>query len=311
MACFVRRLEGREVDSVKAIQRAIYPEYEDAAEDLPGFTRWRAASQLDAPPGSESRYVVLHQERDLSGYGALWPVRPRQFRIDLMVHPNRQRRGAGSLLLSRLISDARLRDAMTVQARARDDHREGFDFLSHRSFIETQRMFGLELSIAEFRASPWASATERLLASGIRIITLEMARREDEGWLGKLHALHNAALPDWPDPDPDPAGFTPIAFEKFRQRVDTEITRPDAFFVATTRDCWVGYCGILAIGTAVHPGYRGRGVATALKVEAILRARQEGMRKALTCTANPTMRAVNEKLGYRHVATEIRLVRYL
>jgi GNAT superfamily N-acetyltransferase len=98
-------------------------------------------------------------------------------------------------------------------------------------------------------------------------------------------------------------------------------TTPDTFFLAKADGVFIGYTALgpdhrapEAIGTgptAVRPEYRGRGVATALKVLALTHARQRGWRTAFTRSASPVMIRVNEKLGFQRGRAEVRLVRRL
>lgn len=65
-------------------------------------------------------------------------------------------------------------------------------------------------------------------------------------------------------------------------------------------------------GTAVHPDYRGCGVATYLKAYNLARCIDDGQTYFETSSANPAMIRVNEKLGYRlNGLTEVRLLKYL
>lgn len=75
-----------------------------------------------------------------------------------------------------------------------------------------------------------------------------------------------------------------------------------------TASC-LGFTG--ALGTGVRPSVRRQGIATALKVGAIVAARDHGETTLETSSGNPAMLRVNERLGFRPVATEIRLVRSL
>jgi RimJ/RimL family protein N-acetyltransferase len=54
--------------------------------------------------------------------------------------------------------------------------------------------------------------------------------------------------------------------------------------------------------TAVLRGWRGRGIATALKRTALAFAAEQGIRQVYTWTqtANEGMRSLNERLGYRY-----------
>ena len=74
-------------------------------------------------------------------------------------------------------------------------------------------------------------------------------------------------------------------------------------------DRLAGFCG--GLGTAVHPAYRGWGIATAMEARVIERARTEGQERLFGASANPAMRAVYAKLGYERVFGEVRLIRKL
>jgi predicted GNAT family acetyltransferase len=65
-------------------------------------------------------------------------------------------------------------------------------------------------------------------------------------------------------------------------------------------------------GTAVHPAYRGKGIATALKAYDLHRCIVDGQNYFETSSANPAMLKVNERLGYRlNGLCEVRLLKYL
>ena len=78
---------------------------------------------------------------------------------------------------------------------------------------------------------------------------------------------------------------------------------------------YVGLAGIDADGrplvTQVHPEYRRRGIATALKAKVMEYARRRGLETLVTgcLDRNVAMLRVNEKLGFRRVGNEIRLER--
>ena len=64
------------------------------------------------------------------------------------------------------------------------------------------------------------------------------------------------------------------------------------------------------LGTAVHPDYRGRGVATYLKACDLKMQIDDGVKYIESCSANPAMIRVNQKLGYKlNGLAEIRLVK--
>src|SRR5262249_31867191 len=93
------------------------------------------------------------------------------------------------------------------------------------------------------------------------------------------------------------------------------------FFLAKANGVFIGYTALgpdhnapEAIGTgptAVRPEYRGRGVATALKVLALTHAQQPGWRSAVHRSASPAMIRVSAKLGFQRGRADVRLVRRL
>src|SRR5262249_54325017 len=145
---------------------------------------------------------------------------------------------------------------------------EGVSFLRNRGFVEHQRMYGLRLNVAEVKLGELWPLTDQIERQGIQISNLARERASDPDCLNKLLDLHNAVLPTWPDPEP--VTFRPATYEKFAGRVEREAgSRPEALFIAMNEHCYVGYSGMFALGTAVRPEFRNRGIATALKVHTI------------------------------------------
>jgi GNAT superfamily N-acetyltransferase len=305
----LRRFTENDRAAVIAMGDAIYPEYRQ-------HEAWHAAEQFDFERVTSYRYVA--ECSAIVGYGAIRYLRERQARIDLMVHPEYQRRGAGTKILQRLIQDLRSTECAAAHARVRQDHQEAVSFLQNRGFVEHQRMYGLRLNIGEVPFDDLWPRVSRLALQGIQISTFARERVSDPEWLYKLLDLHNSALPDWPDPESVTAADTqhvasrPASYEDFARRVDREAaSRPDALFIAIIENRYIGYSGMFALGTAVRPEFRNRGVATALKVHTIRYAQESQIASAMTCTANPIMLAINEKLGYRRERVEIRMMKPL
>jgi GNAT superfamily N-acetyltransferase len=241
------------------------------------------------------------------GYGVAWQVRPGKFRMDLVVRTEARRRGIGGRLLAHLTERAREVGAATLQARAASEAIEAGAFLARRAFVETMRMHRLVLRVAEANLAPFGGLEMRLAAAAIRITTLREEQRVDPAWWEKLHDLYNAAREDWPDPDPGPnAGVTGEQFRRLWERFPCP---PEAVFLAKRGDRYLGFTG--GVGTGVRPADRNRGIATALKVRAVAWARDRGAETVATASGHPAMLRVNEKLGFRRIATEVRLVKRL
>ena len=299
MPVVLRPFQETDVSAAGEIANAMRPPY--LAEE--GMTLWQEAYRV-----SENRFcLAAWSERTVVGCGALWHLRADRFRVDLMVHPQWQRRGVGSALWTRLSEEARQRGAARLQARSRDDRPEALSFLRNRGFIETQRLRRYLICPAEADPSNLRSAIERVQHRGVTLRTLAAVQAEDPDCLPKLHQLFLAVLPDWPDPDPDLV--EPPSFSDFLRLLDPLAVTAEILLLATMDDRLVGFCG--SLGTATHPAHRGWGIATALEARVIERAHREGQHRLFGQSANPAMQAIYARLDYRPSFSEVRLVRRL
>jgi len=301
----IRPWTDRDAGSNFDISQAIYPEYR---ED-PLHPAWFPAQQLGAPREYLSRYVAVESDRDRPlAYATLWELRPRRLRFDLAVHPEWQRQGIATELLSRVIRDARARGATGLQARVRDDMVEAQAFITRRGFHESHRMGAYRLDFGETGRCDFQGAFARLRSGGFEVANLAAIRELDADYLVKFHDLYSAAREGWQDPDPDPVGSVAVPFEWIKEWLEP-VRLPEAFFIALQERRYVAFTSFFAIGTAVHPEYRRKGIATLLKAGSIADAQQRGFQGQTTATASPGMQIVFEKLGYRRTWSEIRLLR--
>ncbi len=104
--------------------------------------------------------------------------------------------------------------------------------------------------------------------------------------------------------------FRQIAFESGQMISDASVIAYDGETIAaltTTgkRESQDGYTWMTGVGRA----YRGRGLATAIKVEALSRAKAKGLRAMLTTNDEPNkaMREINAKLGYQLLPAHVQL----
>ena len=293
-AVLVRSLSPRDHDAVAALFASARRRPVDALS-LPG----RCVATVAGPP-----------ERVI-GSGAWWHVRLDKFRIDLLVAPEWRRRGVGSRLLGHLVSRARAAGAATLQARVESDNQESLGFLVGRSFVETMRMHRQVLDVTGVDPTPHEHILARLAEQGVVLALLEheLVRRED-CW-EEFCRLFNDAREGWLDPDPGPV--TPLTPSELLRRHEAAVEEhgvgTEQCFLAVRGDRYVGFTG--ALGTAVDPAFRRQGIATALKLRAIISARDRGLVTLNTSSGNPAMLRANQRLGFRLVSTEVRLVRTL
>ncbi|MFL5537992.1 MAG: GNAT family N-acetyltransferase, partial [Longimicrobiaceae bacterium] len=197
--------------------------------------------------------------------------------------------------------------AATLQARTYASDAESLRFLERRGFAETMRMQGMRLEVREIDAERLAAYERRAAAQGFAITTLADAQRSDVECWRKLWKLYGDAQEGWADPDPRPGPRSPMGFDAFLARAAELPPDPEAFFILMKDGRYAGFTG--SLGTVVHPEFRGRGLANALKSRSALHARATGVEALETSTGNAAMQRANENVGYRLTYSEVRLVR--
>jgi GNAT superfamily N-acetyltransferase len=268
-------------------------EYPQRASEV---TRW-------SDDASAQRWVVTDDSGTVLAFAALWRYRGARLRVDLVVRPESRRSGVGSALLEQVVSEARAIRALTVQARAPESAIDALHFLERRGFRETMRMYAQELRVAD----AVVPATRDELPVGLTRTTLEAEMARGADWFAKLHECFAVAREGWPDPDPQPDET--VSASEFRRLLDAFPLDPSAFLILVRDERYVGFTG--SFGTAVVPAERGRGLATLLKCDLVRLMRERGVETMRTSSGNATMMRINERLGYRTLAAEVRLVRRL
>jgi GNAT superfamily N-acetyltransferase len=311
MAPTIRPIAPHDYEPAAALFAVAYPDRAREADE------WTSADR--AAPGQRLVAVAGDPER-LVGYAAFWRVRDDRHRMDLVVAPDRRRRGIGGGLLARIVERAREIGAATLQARADDDQPESLAFLRRRGFAETMRMHWDVLDLRAADLARFAHLAARLEADGIRVTTLRDEEPREPACWERLADLHHAAQDGWADPDPGPPG-PPLTVEEARRWFMLPGLIPEAFFIAAAGDTYVGYSGIAVrpsepdvgwpAGTVVRPEHRGRGVATALKARVLAYARACRLTRVHSSSGNPAILHINRKFGFRPVWSEVRLVRAL
>ncbi len=267
---------------------------------------------------SSRHYAALDRQDRLVGYGALTPERAVEpddrYRMELVAETEALERELWRLIVRDLAEVG----AGTVQARVAESDRRRRALLEELGFVETQRMTHLVLRLADYPlavpGSEWPALPE------LTITTLSVARHA-AGFLERWARMDAAVRLTWPEANPLPGGTPPRSLAEHGRRLfEDPRLLAEGFFIVADGDDFIGYSGLTrdqehpsvleTWGTGVHPEWRGRGIATLLKMHALRFAALAGYEKVFTATANPTMLAINERLGFQRVSTQIRLVRH-
>ncbi len=212
-------------------------------------------------------------------------------------------RSMWSWIAERAVADG----AELLLAYAAEDELEALDVLGELGYERARLERVWELDLAEHGARLMKVAAEtrsRMSGAGIRLTTL--AEWNDPAKHRKLHELNERTIQDVPHSLP----ILPETFTDFEKRLRAPDRPHDRFWVARDEarpvalsylkyppvrgTVWTGY-------TCADPEFRGRGIASAVKLQTLAQAVELGVPFVYTDndSENTAMLHINEKLGYR------------
>lgn len=298
------RNHDEDYGAVVAIENAIAP---DTPASVAAWKHWDRTR--------DPQYLFRRHVAEIDGsivaavsYGhTAWMHQPGKYFVRIAVAPPFQRRGIGSALYDFAVHEKLgPRQPKKLVSFTREDRRHGIRFLQKRGFRQVMRTPVSRLDTAAFDHGNFESKVQRVLDSGICIKTLRHLQEEDPQWKRKVYELEWQCLQDVPSTDP----FTKRSFEQFQKStLGSPNLLPDAWFVAVDGDQYVGLSvlwrnlatdELLETGlTGVVRTHRRRGIATALKVQAIRYAQAHGNATIETDNEeNNPMFQLNLQLGF-------------
>ena len=206
--------------------------------------------------------------------------------------------GVGTAVLAALSDHARRAGRRSLIGRLREDDAAARRFVEQRGFGVLSRECPVVLDLSRFEEPAGEPP------SGVEIASL--AERPD--LVAAAYAVDASALRDVPVGSEAPSA-RPYD-EWVAETIDAPDALPDLSLVALVDGEVVGWAGLCALSgeegtaenllTGVLREARGRGIATALKIEQARRAKRAGFLRIETVNdeANAPMRAVNARLGY-------------
>lgn len=230
------------------------------------------------------------------------------FRLYVAVHPAFRRQGVGTELEQRQREFAAGHGGTELIAVIAESDAVSRVFLEYRGYREAYQRFEMELNVEAFDWSRFPDWRPRL--GDLRLLTFAEIGMSEAN-MSRMYELSMLLGQDVPHPEGPPR----FSYELFKKYFAMPGFRPDGLFILADGDEWIGTTGLLVpegrpgytYFTGVRRDYRGRGLATLLKLAAIEFARDHGVSAMRTHndTVNYPMVAVNEKLGYRRLPARV------
>ena len=291
--------------AIVAIQNQIFPDQLETVE------WWQ---HRDSIRNKEYFYQAFTVERDgqFVGYAHVmetpWSYRPGKYSLGVTVHPDYQRRGIGTQVYDHMLAllATRPQPPTLLIANIREDKTEAVRFLTKRGFQQVMRSPISRLELATFDGSRFADVPAKVEASGIRIYPMTALAQIDADYREKIYELDWQCTLDEPLPD---APTKPTFEDYCKFFFNSPNFMPEGCFIAVDQGEYVGMSNLFhnpALPSEINTGFtavlrthRRRGIATALKVQAIAYAQAQGYAAIKTGNEeNNPMLAINLMLGF-------------
>ena len=287
---------------------------------------WREWEKID-PPKDLFRTVVERGDGQPAASAEIGPgtfPRPDGTQSgSVAVGRAARRKGIGSALLAVIEAEAARRKTPRILSGTSVAFEGALEWALKRGYKEIGRRIESYVDVKAFDGRPLKDVLDRVEGSGIRLATItELLRGKDADATERFwRSLWEAEAPMWEDvPWATPTPHWP--YEKFKKLVvDSGKTVQDATIVAFDGDTVAAFTLTGKQGTdrgytwmtGTGRDYRGRGLATALKLKMLAAAKVAGLRAVLTTNDEPNkaMRGINAKLGYVMLPAHVELEKKL
>lgn len=311
----IRPFEKSDYDELVPIWNAVYPDDRYTVAEAQYFDE-----SIQAP----QKFGRLVAEKEAKLVGAAEYIQfpgmfhPQKFFLRVYVSPQFERQGVGGALFEALMETLKPFDPISVRTQVAEDQSGALKFARTRGFVESKRDWFSILELGSFNSEPYQDLIETLKAQDIRFASLAELGTTAEVERN-FHELFSDVRQDVPRSEP----ATAFSYEAFQKMViDAPDFSSEGTFLALDKGELIGmtmfwkgdmdddfHTGL----TGVRRAYRGRGIATALKVSALSYAKSVGAPRVHTDndTSNVEMIAINDKLGFVKQPARISMLKIL
>jgi mycothiol synthase len=288
------------------ISKTVWPDYAATEEEF------RFRDENSAPHLIRDRFIAQDTSGNLRGAAmvsqSINTYHPQKFSVNIDVLPEHRRQGVGTALYQAMWDSIAPLNPIDIQATTQEDRPESLAFLTKLGFVEAMREWESRLKMVTFDTQTLQVKADNVATSGI-VIKSYAELADDPERDQKIYELDCTVVSDMPSTIP----FTKPDFAHFIQHAfHSPNSVPEAYFIAIdtqNQDKFVGETTLWRVemgdyietgATGILRAYRGRGIASALKLRAALYAKSQNIAEIRTWNAqkNREMLAINEKMGF-------------
>ncbi len=214
------------------------------------------------------------------------------------------------MLYQRLLEKVRPYEKSRLFTNAREDEQQKCAFLHRNGFTMVMRSPVSYLDLIAFNTARFESSIERIQQSGIHLCQPPRDWQHDVRWQERIFDLYWTLLQEMPQYE---TCAKPLSKPPLSRFIEAEIQHPnflpDGYFLAVDHNQLVGISSLVMRGgqavilgtglTGVLQTHRRRGLATALKVQAIRYAQSLNSTRIVTDNEeNNPMYLLNQRLGF-------------
>ena len=252
---------------------------------------------------------VCEIDGSVAGFGscgeAFWLGEPGAFHVYVVVNPAHRRQGIGSRIFRDLLDRAPTADMRTLGSGCREDQIGGMKFLQALGFVEVGRDADAELDLAEFDMIRLAATCKD--PSPARFRPLAPLTEDCPDWMERFRDLAYRLQAEVVAPE---VLEKPSAQQFAEEHLNVRDFNPYLCWVARDGTDWIGMTelratadddtAVEAIRTGVDRAWRGRGVATALKLHAFGSAKAQGYARVVAYgDPDSSIGHIHRRLGFK------------
>ena len=310
-------------EAIVAERNAELPEVEQQSA-----AEWRLWESL-MPDPAELRVVVEAATGEIAAWlnvsnGGPFRAPDGSARGGLSVVRAHRGKGVGGALVRILEAEARRLGAPKLFGGVSAREPESLAWAERRGYKEIGRRIQAAIDLERFEPAHWAERSRKARDQGIRLLTVHELRQGMDAarFEALLHEIYDLEAETWADV-PIAGPFPHWSYDVFhRIMLEHPGTALDLDLLAYDDDRLVGFTtsyrnqGGKKGGTnftGVLRSHRGRGIAFALKVDVLARAKADGLRWMFTTNDEPNkaMRGINHALRYEPLPSHIQLEKAL